>query len=231
VFIDWSWVLAHTSLFWQDTIDHAELSVVPVLIGLATAVPIGALAVRRPRLAPFILGSTTLVYSVPAIALFAVLIDVTGLSSWTVILPLWLYSLSILVHGVVDGLHNVPEAVLQAADAMGFGSLRRMWSVELPVALPVVMGALRVAMVSSISLVAVGALIGDGALGQLFLDGYQVGFTTEILAGLVLIAALALVFDATLLVAQRLLAPWDEPRRSISAGWVARRSSRSVEAL
>jgi osmoprotectant transport system permease protein len=228
--IDWSWLGAHTSLFWQDTADHAELSAVPVLMGLATALPLGAFAVRRPRLAPFILGSATLAYSVPAVALFAVLINITGLSSWTVILPLWLYSLSILVHGVVDGLHNVPEAVLQAADAMGFGRGRRMWSVELPIALPVVMGTLRVATVSSISLVAVGALIGDGALGQLFLDGYQVGFVTEILAGLVLIGALALVFDVTLLVAQRMLAPWDKPGPGTGARRWARPSTRALEA-
>jgi osmoprotectant transport system permease protein len=227
--IDWSWLAAHASLFWHDTAEHAELSVVPVVMGLATALPLGALAVRRPQLAPFILGSATVAYSVPALALFAVLIDITGLSSWTVVLPLWLYSLSILVHGVVDGLHNVPEAVLQAADAMGFSRGRRMWSVELPVALPVVMGALRVATVSSISLVAVGALIGDGALGQLFLDGYQVGFVTEILAGLVLIAALALVFDACLLVAQRVLTPWDKPGPSTGAR-LARRSARRVQA-
>jgi osmoprotectant transport system permease protein len=230
VYIDWSWLGTHTSLFWHDAADHAELSAVPVLMGLVIAVPLGALAARRPRLDPIVLGSTTLAYSVPALALFAVLINITGLSSWTVILPLWLYSLSILVHGVVDGLHNVPEAVLQAADAMGFGSLRRMWSVELPVALPVIMGALRVATVSSISLVAVGALIGDGALGQLFLDGYQVGFTTEILAGLVLIAALALVFDGALLVVQRLLAPWDKPGPSVSTRWIGRRSTRWFEA-
>jgi osmoprotectant transport system permease protein len=211
--IDWSWIGSHGSLFWHDTANHVELSLVPVLLGLATAVPLGVLCVRRPRLAPFVLGTTTVAYAIPAIALFVLLIDITGLSSWTVILPLWLYSLSILVHGVVDGLRNLPDAVLQAADAMGYERRRRMWSVELPVALPVVMGSLRVATVSSISLVAIGALIGDGALGQLFLAGYQVGFTTEILTGLTLIVALALVCDGALLAAQRWLTPWNRTRR------------------
>lgn len=211
--IDWSWIGSHGSLFWHDTADHVELSLVPVLLGLITAVPLGVVCIRRPRLAPFVLGTTTVAYAIPAIALFVLLIDVTGLSSWTVILPLWLYSLSILVHGVVDGLRNVPDGVLQAADAMGYELGRRMWAVELPVALPVIMGALRVATVSSISLVAIGALIGDGALGQLFLSGYQVGFTTEILSGLVLIVALALVSDGALLVAQRRLTPWNRSRR------------------
>jgi osmoprotectant transport system permease protein len=221
--IDWVWLGAHGSLFWHATLNHVELSLVPVALGLVTAVPVGVLCVRRPRLAPLVLGMTTVAYAIPAIALFVLLIDFTGLSSWTVILPLWLYSLSILVHGVVDGLRNLPEAVLQAADAMGYERHRRLWAVELPVALPVVMGSLRVATVSSISLVAVGALIGDGALGQLFLSGYQVGFTTEILAGLVLIVTLALVCDGALLAVQRWLTPWDQLRR---AGLSRRRTDR-----
>lgn len=209
--IDWSWLGAHGSLFWRDTVYHVELALVPVALGLVCAVPLGVVCVRRPKVAPFVLATTTIAYAIPAIALFVLLIDVTGLSSWTVILPLWLYSLSILVHGVVDGMRNLPDSVLQAADAMGYGRRRRLWEVELPVSLPVVMGSLRVATVSSISLVAVGALIGEGALGQLFLSGYQVGFTTEILAGLVLIVALALVCDGALLAVQRWLTPWDRP--------------------
>lgn len=220
--LDWAWIGAHAPLFWHDTVAHLELSLAPVAMGLATSLPLGVACVRRPRLAPVILGATTLAYAVPAIALFALLIDVTGLSSWTVILPLWLYSLSILVHGVYDGLRNVPDSVLQSADAMGYARRRRLWAVELPVALPVLMGSLRVATVSSISLVAVGALIGEGALGQLFLSGYQVGFTTEIVAGLALIVALAMACDTVLRLIQRWLTPWDRAPRDR-----ARRAGRS----
>lgn len=210
--IDWSWVAGHGPLFLRDTAEHAYLSLLPVLIGLAVSLPVGVACVRFPRLAPPVLAATTVLYTIPAIALFALLINYTALSRWTVVIPLALYSLSILVRGVIDGLRNVPEAVRGAATAMGYGGVRRLVAVELPMALPLVAAALRVAAVSSISLLAVGALIGDGALGQLFLTGYQVGFPTEIAAGVVLIVALAFAVDLTLAGLQRVLTPWAPAR-------------------
>jgi osmoprotectant transport system permease protein len=127
-------------------------------------------------------------------------------------IPLTLYSLSVLVPNVVDGLASVSEPVRQAATAMGFGPLRRLMQVELPIAVPVVIAGTRVAAVSSISLVAVGQLIGPGGLGYDILRGYQLQFQTQIVAATVLIVLLALVTDAILVTVQRLLTPWARAR-------------------
>jgi osmoprotectant transport system permease protein len=151
---------------------------------------------------------TTFIYSLPSLAVFAFLVSITGLSNSTVILPLAGYSLAILVRSVADGLDNVPEEVRIAATAMGYRPMRRLLTVELPAAVPVILAGLRIATVSSISLVTVGSLIGRGALGELFIDGENIGFKTEIICGIVLVAFWAFVFDGLLLLSGRVLAPW-----------------------
>jgi osmoprotectant transport system permease protein len=147
-------------------------------------------------------------YALPGLALFVVLIAYTGLTDTTVMIPLGIYSLAAIFPSVVDGLRSVPEPVRQAAIAMGFGTWRRLITVELPVAIPVIIAGLRVATVSSISLVSVGGLIGIGGLGYLFIDGEQRDFPTEIVWGIVLIVLLALVSDTVLVAVRRLLTPW-----------------------
>ena len=154
-----------------------------------------------------------MLYALPSLALFIVLIPYTGLTDTTVIIPLTLFSLCVLVPTVVDGLRSVPEPVRQAATAMGFGTLRRLVQVELPIAVPIVIAGLRVAVVSSISLASVGQLIGVSSLGYLIIDGYQRDFPEEIYVGGGLIIALALVCDLVLVLVRRLLTPW-QPRRS-----------------
>ncbi|RAY13552.1 ABC transporter permease [Actinomadura craniellae] len=188
--------------------DHVYLSVVPVVIGLVIALPVGLACARWRWIYPPVLAVTSLLYALPAIALFVVLIAFTGLSHTTVMIPLALYTLSVLVPGVVDGLRAVPDHVRQAAVAMGFGPLRRLVQVELPIAVPVVMAGLRVATVSNISLVSVGALIGIGGLGELFTDGFNRDFPTPIIAGVVLTILLAVAADGLLILVQRLLTPW-----------------------
>jgi osmoprotectant transport system permease protein len=160
-----------------------------------------------------VLGLTSILYALPALALFVVLIAYTGLNDPTVMIPLTVYSLAVLFPSVVDGLRAVPEPVRQAAVAMGFGTWRRLATVELPVATPVVIAGLRIAAVSSISLVSVGQLIGIGGLGYLFVDGIQRSFTTEIVTGIVLIVVLALVTDFVLVLARRVLTPWQRGAR------------------
>jgi osmoprotectant transport system permease protein len=130
-----------------------------------------------------------------------------------VIVPLTIYTLAVLVPNVVDGLRTVPDHVRQAAVAMGFGGLRRLVQVELPIAVPVIMAGLRVATVANISLVSVGALIGIGGLGELFTDGFQRDFPTPIVVGIVLTIGLAVFCDAVLVAVQRLLTPWQRARR------------------
>ena len=151
---------------------------------------------------------TSILYALPSLALFALLIDFTGFTDTTVIIPLTLFSLSVLVPNVVDGLRSVPDSVRQAATAMGFGTLRRLVQVELPLAAPVVIAGLRIATVSSFSLVSVGQLIGIGGLGYLFVDGEQRSFPTEVYTGIALIVILAFVIDTALVLLRRVLTPW-----------------------
>ena len=195
-------------LLWQYTAANALLGVLPAVIGLAIALPLGVLSARWRWFNAPVLSLTTLVYAIPSLALFVVLIDYTGLSNLTVIIPLTLFSLCVLVPNVVDGLRSVPEPVRQAATAMGFGQLRRLVRVELPLAVPVIIAGLRIAVVSSISLASVGQLIGVGSLGYFFLDGFQRDFPEEIYVAGLAIIALALICDLLLVGTRRLATPW-----------------------
>src|SRR5450755_379005 len=209
----WSWIPGHLGLIWQLTLENAYLGLVPPLLGLVIAVPLGIVCVRWGWLYPPVLSGTSIVYAIPSLALFVALIPYTGLSDTTVIIPLTLFSLCVLVPAVVDGLRSVPEPVRQAATAMGFGTLRRLVQVELPIAAPIVIAGMRVAVVSSISLASVGQLIGISSLGYLFIDGYQRDFPEEIYVGGGLIIALALICDLLLVLLRRALTPW-RPRRA-----------------
>ena len=185
-----SWALSNASMLAHLTGQNAYLALVPVLVGLVISLPLGIVSVRWGWLYPPVLSITSVLYALPALALFVALIAYTGLTDTTVMIPLSVYSLAVLFPSVVDGLRSVPEPVRQAAVAMGFGTWRRLATVELPIATPVVIAGLRVAAVSSISLVSVGQLIGIGGLGYLFIDGEQRDFTTEIVVGIVLIIVL-----------------------------------------
>jgi osmoprotectant transport system permease protein len=203
-----NWAFSNASYLAHLTGQNAYLALVPVLVGLAVSLPLGVICVRYGWLYPPVLGLTSVLYALPALALFVVLIAYTGLTDTTVMIPLGIYSLAAIFPSVVDGLRSVPEPVRQAAVAMGFGTWRRLITVELPVAVPVIIAGLRVATVSSISLVSVGALIGTGGLGDLFTDGEQRNFSTEIIVGIVLIIALTIVADGILVLTRRLLTPW-----------------------
>ncbi|WP_062435982.1 ABC transporter permease [Herbidospora daliensis] len=192
--------------------NHIVMAFVPVIAGLLIAIPLGLACARYRWLYQPTVGIMNVVYSLPSLALFSILLSVTGLTQTTVIIPLTLFSLAVLIPAVVDGMQSVPDHVRQSAVAMGFQPMRRLTRVELPIAVPVVLAGLRVAAVSSISLVSVGALIGQGGLGYLFIDGWQRQFYTPIVVGIVLVVALALVADLVIIVAQRLLTPWSRRR-------------------
>lgn len=213
--IRWDWIQRNLGDDIAEALrEHLILSFTPVLLGLVIALPLGIACARWRRAYPAVLATTSVLYAVPAIALFVVLVAFTGLTYSTVIIPLAAYTLSVLVPGVVDGLHSVPAHVRQSAVAMGFGPLRRLVQVELPLAVPVVMAGLRVATVSNISLVSVGSLIGIGGLGELFTTGLKRDFPTPIIVGIVAIIVLALVSDMLLLLVQRLLTPWERGGRT-----------------
>ena len=207
-----SWAWQNRDQIGHLLVSHLYLALVPVVFGIIVAIPVGIMCVRWRWTWPPILSLTSIFYALPSLALYLVLIAYTGLTDWTVIIPLTLFSLSVLIPNVVDGLRSVPQPVQQAAVAMGFGRLRQTIQVELPLAVPIIIAGLRVATVSSISLVSVGQLIGIGGLGYFFTDGEQRDFSTEIYVGLVLIILLALLFDGLLVLARRWLTPWEAGR-------------------
>jgi len=208
----WSWIPQNIGQIGQITAQNAYLGIVSALIGLAISVPLGIACVRWRLLYPPVLSVANAFYAIPTLALFVVLIAYTGLSDATVIITLTLFSLCVLIPNVVDGLRSVPEPVRQAATAMGFGQLRRLMQVELPVAVPIIIAGLRVATISSISLASLGQLIGVSSLGYFFIDGLQRDFPTEIFVGIAMVIVLALAADLVLIAIRRLLTPWQRRR-------------------
>ncbi|MFB7860388.1 ABC transporter permease [Streptomyces sp. NPDC056069] len=200
------------------TLQHVGITVVSVLLGLVVAFPLALLARARPRFAGPVLGLTTLLYTVPSLAMFSLLLPFLGLSSALVVTGLVLYSLTILVRGVLAGLAAVPEDTKEAARGMGYGSGRMLWEVELPLALPALMAGLRMATVSTIALTTVGSIVGRGGLGNLIEDALPTFFKAQVLAAAVLCVLLAVVADLLLLGLQRLLTPWTRIRAGRTGG-------------
>jgi len=211
--VDWSWIPQNWAAIWQYTVDSAVLGLVPALVGLAISVPAGIACVIWRWAYPPVLTLANAIYAIPSLAIFVVLIDYTGLGNLTVIIALTLFSLCILVPAVVDGLRGVPEPVRQAATAMGFTQVRRLVQVEMPLAVPVIIAGLRVAVVSGISLASISQLIGVYSLGYLFTDGFQRDFPTETYVGIAMTIVLALICDLLLVAARRLLTPWSRSRQ------------------
>jgi len=214
----WSWIPGNWSLIWHLTWENAKLGVLPALYGLVLSLPLGVIAARWRWFYPPVLTVINILYAVPSLALFIALIPAFGLTDTTVIIALTVFSLCVILPNVVAGLRAVPAPVRQAATAMGYGQLRRLVTVELPLAVPLIIAGLRVGVVSGISLASVGQLIGVSSLGYLFIDGLQRSFPTEIYVGLVLVIALALVCDLILVAVRRVLTPWTAgPRESRAA--------------
>jgi osmoprotectant transport system permease protein len=204
----WSWVSSNGPLIWQLTRENAYLGVVPALIGLVISLPLGIVAARWRWFYPPVLAAVNILYAVPSLALFIALIPAFGLTDTTVVIALTVFSLCVILPNVVAGMRAVPAAAKQAATAMGYGWLRRLITVELPLATPVIIAGLRIGVVAGISLASVGQLIGVSSLGYLFIDGLQRSFPTEIYVGLVLVIVLALVCDLILVGVRRALTPW-----------------------
>ena len=195
---------------------HAVLAGVPLLLGLALAIPLGWLARRSAWLyAPLVVG-TGLLYTIPSLALFILMPLVLGttiLDPLNVVAAMTIYTVALLTRTVADALAAVPAPVTAAATAMGLAPLRRLATVELPLAVPVISAGLRVAAVSNVSIVSVAAVIGVSQLGSLFTDGFQRNFVDPIVTGLVACVLLALVFDALILGVTRLATPWQRAGR------------------
>jgi osmoprotectant transport system permease protein len=188
------------------------LTVVSVLLGLLIAFPLALLARRYRKLEWFVVGTTTALYTVPSLALFSLLLPITGLSATTVVVGLVLYSLTILVRNLLEGLKAVPGDVREAALGMGYGRTRLLFGVELPLALPSVMAGLRVATVSTVALTTVGSIIDYGGLGNLLYQAVNTQFRPQVLTASVLCVLLAITFDLLLVGLQRVLTPWTRAR-------------------
>lgn len=214
--LDWSWVQSNQADIISKLGLHIVLALVPVLVALVLALPLGYLLYRTGRASGPLLAGVGIVYAIPSVAMFVALPLFLGtriLDPINIVVALTIYTLVLLLRSVVDGFRSVPQDVRQAAAAMGMGGTRRVLTVELPLAMPVVLAGLRVATVSNIALVSVGAVIGMGALGDYFDLGFRQAFYTPIIVAIVLIMVLALVFDAVILLVQRMAFGWTKVAR------------------
>jgi len=204
----WDWTFNHIPDIWQRVVEHLVLTGIAVGVGFVLAALL-AIAIREW---PVLYGPVTFVsgvlYTIPSLALFAFLVTVTGLTVLTAEIGLVGYTLLILVRNIVSGLRGVPPDVREAAIGMGYSRWRMLWEIELPLALVVIIAGLRVAVVTTIGLVTVTSLIGQGGLGFLILQGIQQFFSTPLIIGAVLSIALAVILDGMLVVVQRLATPW-----------------------
>jgi len=206
--IRWDWVSNHTDDILKAVREHIVLTAIAVGVGLLIAIPLALLARRWHWFQAPVLSVTGILYTIPSVALLALLVPWTGLTRTTAEIALVSYTLLILIRNTVAGLDGVPTEVREAAEGMGYGRARQLARVELPLALPVIVAGIRIAVVTTIGLVTVTALIGQGGLGQLILDGLYRDFRTEVVVGSVLCVALATIADLSLVGIQRVAMPW-----------------------
>jgi osmoprotectant transport system permease protein len=214
-FVDWGWVADHRAEIVSLAVKHMKLTGIAVAVGFVIAVPLGIFAHRHRKAYAPITSFAGVLYTIPSISLFVLLIPITRISDLTVEIVLVSYTLLILIRNIVAGLNSVPGDAKEAARGMGYTNLQMLWRVELPLALPVIVAGIRVATVSTIGLVTVASLIGKGALGQLILQGLREFFPTKTLVGAVLSVVLALIADALLVATGRLLTPWSRRRVAV----------------
>lgn len=206
--VDWEWVFEHLDDLWAATYEHLQLTIIAVVVGLIISAVASLLIYRDRRFYGPLTGVAGLLYTIPSLALFALLVPITGLSILTAEIALVSYTLLILIRNIMAGLDGVPREMREAADGMGYTAWQRLARVELPLAVPVIVAGLRIATVTIIGLVTVAGLIGQGGLGALMIRGFSRGFPTQIYLGAVLTVVLALMADAALLLLQRAVTPW-----------------------
>ncbi|KQR90625.1 MULTISPECIES: ABC transporter permease [Microbacterium] len=214
------WVGDNLGLIAGLAVSHLRQSLIAIVLGLVIAIPLGWAAWRYRLLRGWLITVTGLLYTIPSLALLIILPSVFGysaLSETNLIVALTIYAVAILVRSVVDGLQSVDPSVRQAAVALGYGGARRFFTVDLPLAGPVILAGLRVTSVSTIALATVGILVGVENLGYLFTNGLQRRITEEVLSGVVAVMVIALLIDALLVLGGRLLMPWARRSRTVRA--------------
>lgn len=206
--IDWAWIVRHRGDVWDRLVEHVVLTVIAVTIGFAIALVLSVLAVRFRRTYRPITAATSVMYTIPSIAVFPALVPFTGLSILTAEIGLVAYTLIMLVRNTVAALDAVPADVHEAAVGMGYSRARLLWEIELPLAVPVIVAGVRIATVTTVGLVTITGLIALGGLGHFIFDGLRRWFLTPLMVGTVLSFLLAVAFDGLLLGIERALTPW-----------------------
>jgi osmoprotectant transport system permease protein len=214
-FLDWEWITEHAGLIGHQLWQHVLLTLIAVGVGLLISLPLAILSRRYRRLYPPVTWTTGLMYTIPSLALFAMLTPFTGLTTLTAEIGLVSYTLLILVRNIVAGLEAVPADAREAALGMGYTRRQLLWRVELPLALPVIVAGIRIATVTIIGLVTVTVFIGQGGLGYLMLASFRrlLPRPTALIVGVVLSVVLAVAIDWLLIRGQRRISPWSRQRR------------------
>jgi osmoprotectant transport system permease protein len=213
---DWGWISDHTDLIWTKFVEHLELTVIAVVIGMLVSLPLGVYSHRHKIAYPPIASVAGLLYTIPSVALFAFLLPWTGLTIRTAEIGLVSYTLLILIRNIVTGLQGVPGDTKEAAVGMGYTPRQLLWRVEIPLALPVIMAGVRLTTVTTIGLVTVTALIGLGGFGSLILEGFRFLDASPLVVGAVASLLLAVAMDGLLVTAERRVTPWAR-RRGVGA--------------
>jgi osmoprotectant transport system permease protein len=209
------WVVDNLDQLARRVGEHVLVTVIAVAVGFLISFGLALLIRRYPPIYGPILAVSGVLYAIPSIALFVLFIPITGLSLLTAEIALVSYTLVILVRNIVTGLRGVPRDVIEAAAGMGYTDTQRLWRVELPIALPIIVAGVRIATVTTIGLVTVATLIGMGGLGYLIVNvGVQRRFPTATITGVLIVVLLSLVVDFLLQVLQRRLTPWAQARQA-----------------
>src|SRR5262245_23448647 len=215
--IDWHWIATHLDDLWALTVEHIVLTVIAVSVGFLLSFLLALAVVRWRGAYGLITAVTGIMYTIPSLALFAALVPITGLTATSALIALVSYTLLILVRNIVTGIDGVPVDARDAADGMGFTRSGRLWHVDLPLASPVIVAGLRIATVTTIGLVTVSALIGQGGLGRLISEGLRTTFPTKTITGAVLSVVLAVIADLVFVLTLRVLTPWSRARSGAGA--------------
>jgi osmoprotectant transport system permease protein len=222
-----TWILENLALIGSLTLQHLRQSIIAIVLGVIVSIPLGWVAWRFRLVRGPILVVTGLLYTIPSIALLTILPGLIGIPAFSevnLIVALTIYAVALLSRSVSDGLDSVDPAVRLSATALGYGALRRFFAVELPLAGPVILSGLRVAVVSTVSLATVGILVGVQNLGYLFTNGLQRRIVEEVFAGVAAVVIIAVVFDLLLVLLARLIMPWTRgaaPSRRVRRSAVA----------
>jgi len=218
-FIWWDWVDRHLGEIRTATYEHLRLTVIAVGLGFVLSLALALLSLRWRAARAIVTGLAGLLYTIPSLALFAVLVTITGFSTLTAEIGLVGYTLLILVRNIIEGIEGVPAAVREAAEGMGLNPLRRLVAVDLRLATPAIVAGLRIATVTTVGLVTVTGLIGMGGYGSFIDEGLKRSFSTEIVVGAGLSVVMAMALDSVLVGIQRVLTPWQRSSRHRTNLW------------